>query len=639
MTEAAVSRKGTTLYVSKLGDDSDGQSWRTAYRTVQAALDAIPDPLGGHTIVIRPDTYMEANLYPAHPGAAGAYNQLIGDVDGCLGSGTAGHVVLDSGDPGKGFKSYDWWGTLKSYKHEWSPEHTENTFSAIGWDRWHLSHLYATGGDGGFMFDCVDRVEPFSVVVEDCVSIGRAFGGGVASCLSRADEPILFRRCYLWALDWWGDTSAAYVRVENPAMPDRPDVYFEDCTMVGPQCALKASNYGFTTFSRVAVKGCRLIALNFSQPHGTPTDGIIQSVQHGRYLHVDLEATTLMGFKVFGSAVAKESAGEIQYTARSVQAYVQFTQEVPAGMHRLGHWPVDLFEHLVPPTPVRPVPRLDRERVIVRDMCELSPLIWQGRLCHLECVRPATGGTMADYYLLLRDADSGKELTRFATGYSLASAYVEDGVLYAFASRFAPDSWNDVTLFSSTDLKHWETSRVIEQEGEEHLFNTSVCRGPDGYVLAYETSDPKYPPFTVKFARSTDLRHWEKIPDAVFGTNRYAACPCLRWAGGYYYMLYLEHRDPRHYFETYITRSRDLRRWETSVANPVLRAQGTDEAINASDPELVEWEGRTWLYFAVGDQLTWMDIKRSAYPGRMQEFFEAWFTQPGIPDPGTAVGA
>ncbi len=630
-------RQGVTLHVSKLGDGSDGRSWRTAFGTVQAALDAIPDASGGHTVVIRPDTYMEANLHPAHPGAPGAYNRLIGDVDGRLGSGTTGRVVLDSGDPARGFKSYDWWGTLKSYRHEWSPAHTDSTFSAIGWDRWHLRGLYATGGDGGFMFDCVDRVEPFSVIVEDCVSIGRAFGGGVASCLSRRGEPIVFRRCCLWALDWWGDTAAAYVRVENPTMPAHPDVLFEDCTMVSPQCALKAGNYGFTTYSYVRVCGCRLIALNFSQPHGTPTDGVIQSVEHGRYLRVDLQDSTLMGFKVFGSAVAKDSAGEIQYAARRVQAYVQFTQEVPAGMHRLGHWPAELLQDLVPPPPARPGPRLVRERVIARDMCELSPVVWRGRLCHMECVRPGSGGTRDDYYLLLRDAATGREWARFATGYGLASMFVEDDVLYAFASRWENDTWNDVTLFRSTDLARWDVVRVIEQEANENLFNTTVCRGPDGYVLAYETNDARYPAFTVKFARSADLQHWEKIPEAVFGTDRYAACPCLRWADGYYYMLYLEHRAPRHCYETYITRSPDLRHWETSVANPVLRAEGTDEGINASDPELIEWEGRTYVYFAVGDQLTWMDIKRAVYAGPLAQFLAAWFAQPGIPDPGTAA--
>ncbi len=344
--------RGTTLYVSSLGDNSDGSSWGKAYRTIQAALGAVPDDQGGHRIVVRPGTYFEANLYPAHKGAAGAYNELVGDVDGRLGSGATGRIVIDCGDPEKGFKSYDWWGNIRAYSHGWSAEHTEPTFSAIGWDRWKLCNLYATGGDGGLFFDCTDKVEPFTVIVEDCVSIGRAFGGGVGNCLSRYDEPITYRRCYLCALDWWGDTSGAYVRVENDAMPERPDVVFEDCTMVGPQCSLKGGNYGFKTFTRARVTRCRLITLNFSQPQGTPTDGIVQSVEEGKYFHVDFEDCTLMGYKVFGVKVNKDTVNDLTYTTKgNCRAYVQFQQEVPPGFQRLTNWPVDVFDFLAPPRP------------------------------------------------------------------------------------------------------------------------------------------------------------------------------------------------------------------------------------------------------------------------------------------------
>ena len=74
--------KEQCCYVSKLGDNTDGSTWSKAFRTIQAALDAVPDDLGGHQIIVRPDTYVEANLAPAHKGAAGAYNALIGDFDG-----------------------------------------------------------------------------------------------------------------------------------------------------------------------------------------------------------------------------------------------------------------------------------------------------------------------------------------------------------------------------------------------------------------------------------------------------------------------------------------------------------------------------------------------------------------------------
>jgi alpha-L-fucosidase len=634
-TDESVASKSAIFYVSKLGDNSDGTSWQTAFHSVQAALSAVPNDEGGHRVVVRPDTYVEANMLPAYRGAKGAYNELVGDFDGSLGSGTTGHVVLDAGEPRNGFKSYDWWSNIRAYQKGWSEEHTKETVSAINWDRWKLRHLYATGSDAGLFFDCTDKIEPFSVLVEDCISIGRAFGCGAASCLSRREEPITFRRCNMWSLDEWGDTAAGYVRIENESMPEHHDIIFEGCTMVSPQCALKAGNYGFHTYTRALVKNCKLVVLNFSQPHGTPTDGVVQSVQNGKYLHVDFENCIAMGFKVFGVKVDKDSAGEIGYSTKgSALAYVQYTQQVPKGFHTLDRWPVEAFTELAPPAPAKPTSPLEQRELVLADMCEVAPFLWNQRLCQMECHRPGSEGAKEDYYLLLRDVGTGEEMSRFAEGYGLASCLVKDGVFYAFASRFEGGNWNDVTLFKSSDLSNWE-QRVIVEQANEHLFNSSACEGPDGFVLAYESNDNAYPGFTTKFARSDDLETWTKLPDSAFGTNRYTACPTVRHVNGYYYVLYLENRQPSHVFETFVTRSKDLETWELSSSNPVIAATGLDEGVNASDSEIVEFDGETLVYFAVGDQLTWMNTKRARFHGSLEEFFERWYVQPGIRDSGT----
>src|SRR5512137_2651714 len=73
---AAPDNPRLTIYVSKLGNDSDGSSWANAFTTIQAALGAVPDDRGGVRIAVRPDTYFEAMLFPVHQGAAGAYNEL-----------------------------------------------------------------------------------------------------------------------------------------------------------------------------------------------------------------------------------------------------------------------------------------------------------------------------------------------------------------------------------------------------------------------------------------------------------------------------------------------------------------------------------------------------------------------------------
>jgi len=272
---------------------------------------------------------------------------------------------------------------------------------------------------------------------------------------------------------------------------------------------------------------------------------------------------------------------------------------------------------------IRPALRVDQPNL--GDICEAAPVVWQDRLALMKCRRPASGGTKADYYLTLEDVETGKELGRFAQGYSLASALVHQGTLHVFASRFEPDGWNDVTKFKSKDLRSWQQKLVVKQE-REHLFNSSVCAAPNGFVMAYESDDPRWPAFTIKFATSTSLEDWAKVPDALFGTNRYTACPCLRFANGYYYLLYLEHRTPRWFFETCLARSKDLKSWELSPTNPIL-TPGLDDGINASDPDILEFRGQSYLYYSTGDQRTWSKLKRAVYSGPLAEFFTGCFRE------------
>jgi hypothetical protein len=353
-------RKGVTLYVSKRGDNSSGSSWQKAFHTIQAALLAVPDAQGGHRIIVRPDTYVEANLYPSHKGAPGAYNLLVGDADGRLGSGATGWVVIDTSCPGvavrtdmsrqgafkivkstlpeSGLKSVDWWG----------PWRCDPYFSGVIWDRWIYRNLYATGSEGGIGWDltCQKGAE-FSAVVEDCVGIGRFAGAAVMAHTARKDEPVVFRRCWFMNLDWWGDAGGVYVRGESPSMPAWPHATFEDCTIIGPDNALQAGWPGVDDLcTRVKFKDCRLIVLNFSQPHGTPSSGVICcGCKDGKQLRVDFEDSALMGYKVFGTR-----SGEVPYSVKgNVKAYVQYQQPVPKGFQRLGLWPVEVFDAIRPP--------------------------------------------------------------------------------------------------------------------------------------------------------------------------------------------------------------------------------------------------------------------------------------------------
>lgn len=352
-------RKGATLYVSKLGDNSDGTSWQKAFHTLQAALLSVPDDKGGHTIIIRPDTYFQHGVYSVHKGAPGSYNLLVGDCDGRLGSGATGRVVLDTSVPDKGNVAKDWWGLWRA-----SPD----GLSCIDWDRWIFRNFYTAGSEGVWHGLCGESfATPFTIIVEDCVGMGRFVGTSVESFLGREKEPCVFRRCYFMNLDWYGDCAAVYVRAEHKTMPDYPDVIFDDCTLVGPDNAVQVGNPGFTSHTRLKFKNCRLIVLNFSHPHGTPSTGIICSTMKGDFLHVDLEDCDLMGYKVFGVGQGymgggarrpdPKDPGKISYTTKGrVRCWVQWEQSVPEGFERFHGWPTELFDAIKPPIAGSPQP-------------------------------------------------------------------------------------------------------------------------------------------------------------------------------------------------------------------------------------------------------------------------------------------
>ena len=95
-------------------------------------------------------------------------------------------------------------------------------------------------------------------------------------------------------------------------------------------------------------------------------------------------------------------------------------------------------------------------------------------------------------------------MPRFGEGYSFVNAFVNGPELHVFASEGTNRDWfQSIYHFSSTDLKTWKRELAIPQEGDEHLFNCSVCRDDQGYLMAYESNEPVQ--FCFKFARSKDL--------------------------------------------------------------------------------------------------------------------------------------
>lgn len=279
---------------------------------------------------------------------------------------------------------------------------------------------------------------------------------------------------------------------------------------------------------------------------------------------------------------------------------------------------------------------------------ENTPVVFTNRVLLVDNHRP--GGFEAkgeNAYLFITDLVTGQEVARFGKGHSFVSAFVDGAVLHVFATEFT-DFGNVINTlrinhFSTTDLKEWKQEEAIAREGEEHFFNTSVCRDEQGYVMTYESNVPVQ--WCFRFARSKDLSHWEKIPGLEFSDvagKTVCANPAIRFFAPYYYVIYGIHcyqkepwacyayQLPETKYVTAVARSKDLITWEVSPTRGPMLDPSPGEGINNTDADLFEYEGNTYIFYATGDQATWGTIRVAMYAGPMKEMLEAFFPT-GVP--------
>ena len=292
---------------------------------------------------------------------------------------------------------------------------------------------------------------------------------------------------------------------------------------------------------------------------------------------------------------------------------------------------------------------------VVSDAGEMTPVVYKGRLCLIQTLHK-DGRSFA----ALTDCEDQKIVSEFGDGYEFFSGYIENDVLYGFGTyRGEKDNKDDhIAMFKSTDGLTWEKTILFERP-QFRLWNTSVCKGPDGYRMAIEVSmaclkgdcllnpytEPVGIPFTMFFLASEDLVNWTWLPDeCCYAKERYSACPALRFANGYYYMIYLE-ALPLVRYEPYIVRTKDFLTWEVGYHNPVLWVSREDRMpkpgqvfddktlvklrhymnINDCDVDLCEYKGNTHIFYMTGDQLSCGFTCEALYEGGLNEFLEAFF--------------
>lgn len=288
-------------------------------------------------------------------------------------------------------------------------------------------------------------------------------------------------------------------------------------------------------------------------------------------------------------------------------------------------------------------PEIKKLGTIDCDLVETSPIVFNGKLYRFEYVREKyEQNTTGDSYFRFIDHESGKATPAFAHGYHLGSAFVEGDTIFVTAV----DIWDGerIEMFSSSDLLNWSSWTVLNLPGYG-LFNTSLCKAEDRYVLMYEVGKPPEVAgkrFTARFAVSDDLRHWQvTAPECTYSKDRYTAPHCLRYLNGYFYNFYLEAFEG---YETRVVRSKDLINWEPSLFNPVLKASADDKKIanpsltpeqqkkiagakniNNSDIDFCEFNDRVIINYSWGNQRGTEFLAEAVYEGTIEEFIKSWY--------------
>lgn len=279
-------------------------------------------------------------------------------------------------------------------------------------------------------------------------------------------------------------------------------------------------------------------------------------------------------------------------------------------------------------------------------LVEVTPFVFNERFYLLEnwqkqweYPEETDGSRFVEDEVRIRDVEADEIVSIPLVGHGLGMAFVRDDRTYVFAGNWgAEKKWGitQITMLHSTDLKAWsEPQVVLEAEPNEKFFNVSVCRGDGRFIMLVESNDPAWPTFTFKYFESQNLENWTRIPDALYGVDKYVGGPALYYEGGFFYTLYLESLGDR-YYETRVTRSRDLTVWQDAPESRPFATFDPENKVhslrpanirerNASDAEICYWRGKTRVYYTGGDQRYAGDLQHAEFDGTPRELLEAFY--------------
>lgn len=295
------------------------------------------------------------------------------------------------------------------------------------------------------------------------------------------------------------------------------------------------------------------------------------------------------------------------------------------------------------PTDAEGRPLIEKIGTIDCDLVETTPIVFKGKVYRFEYVRKGYWNNhTGDSYFRFIDHETGLPTASFAKGFHFGSAFVCNDT--AYVTTVDQGDGERIFIFESHDLVNWDQWMAFELPGFG-MFNTSMIKVGNKFVLMFEVGKPVEEagkPFTARFATSTDLKNWKILSSEYnYAMDRYTAPHCLRYLSGYYYDFYLEEHNG---YEMRVVRSKDLKNWESSPLNPVLKASDVDKQVvannlpdsliqriaiaencNNSDIDFCEFKGLLVINYSWGNQRGKEFLAEAVYKGTLNQFLEGWF--------------
>lgn len=260
--------------------------------------------------------------------------------------------------------------------------------------------------------------------------------------------------------------------------------------------------------------------------------------------------------------------------------------------------------------PTKTLTTIKRTGTLTPHASETTPVVLNGQVLYVSFDRSANQA------IEIRNG-SGTLLHSYPSTHIYGSALVVGQRLYVFATS---SDYLSIGVAYTDDLVILSPfTTILTALPNQTFYNTSVAPGPSGYVMSYEVREmPSMPAFSFRFAQSPDLVTWTKV--GTLFSNTYSACPTVRYFSGTYYVLFLAHTASG--YETWAARSTDLTHFQMS---PYVVLAPISPDSNASDMDLVELNGVTYINFFEGNQVDSDKVETAIYQGTEEQFFQSLF--------------